>query len=160
MARPRQGGEGLGLMVVLRATVRSCVPTSRVSPGPPSGAWPAAVESSASPVSSTETRGAEGLTMKCDHDAITYTQRAKRKTVTAVDFVLSSSRDTPTMALAADCSIAVFNCKSSFQGYLSFLLRSYLFRSRIAAEVLFLSSCTSVRHRGLLQSDTRKRAMQ
>uniref|UniRef100_A0A8C6BJH6 Histone H4 n=1 Tax=Monodon monoceros TaxID=40151 RepID=A0A8C6BJH6_MONMO len=34
-------------------------------------------------------RGAEGLTMKCDHDAITYTQRAKRKTVTAVDFVLS-----------------------------------------------------------------------
>ena len=44
MARPRQGGEGLGLMVVLRATVRSYVPTSRV-------------ESSASPVSSTETRG-------------------------------------------------------------------------------------------------------
>nr|XP_004317749.2 LOW QUALITY PROTEIN: histone H4 [Tursiops truncatus] len=57
-------------------------------------------------------------------DAVTYTEHAKRKTVTAMDVsTRSSARDALSTASAAECSRSLFN-KRPFSGPPSFHLRS------------------------------------
>ena len=83
----------------LSATARSSVTTSRASPSPPSAASRAAVVSSASPVSShEETRGVLKVFLEnVIRDAVTYTEHARRKTVTAMDVVYALKRQGRTL---------------------------------------------------------------
>ena len=80
------------------ATARSFATTSRASPSPPSAASHAVVVSSASPALHEETRGVLKVFLEnVIRDAVTYTEHARRKTVTAMDVVYALKRQGRTL---------------------------------------------------------------
>ena len=80
----------------LSVTVRFCVTTFRASQSRLSVAWPAVEESNASPASSTR-RVLKVFLENVIRDAVTYTEHAKRKTVTAMDVVYALKRQGRTL---------------------------------------------------------------
>merc|ERR1712154_747060 len=81
-----------------RGTGRSSATTSRASPSLPFVVWPAAEESSAFRDSSTRRPGAFSRFLEnVIRDAVTYTEHAKRKTVTAMDVVYALKRQGRTL---------------------------------------------------------------
>ena len=80
-------------------TGRSFVTTSRASPSQPSVVWPAVEESSVSPASSTRrpVASSKSFLENVIRDAVTYTEHAKRKTVTAMDVVYALKRQGRTL---------------------------------------------------------------
>ncbi|CAI8034059.1 Histone H4 [Geodia barretti] len=79
-------------------TGRSCETTSRASPSRPSVVSPAEGESSISLASSTRRPAAsKSFLENVIRDAVTYTEHAKRKTVTAMDVVYALKRQGRTL---------------------------------------------------------------
>ena len=77
---------------------RSCVTTFKVSQSLPSDAWPVAEELKGSGLIYEETRGVLKVFLEnVIRDAVTYTEHAKRKTVTAMDVVYALKRQGRTL---------------------------------------------------------------
>uniref|UniRef100_A0A673HSD4 Histone H4 n=1 Tax=Sinocyclocheilus rhinocerous TaxID=307959 RepID=A0A673HSD4_9TELE len=86
-----KAGKGSG-KEALSATVKCCGITSRASPNPPS------VASRISGLIYEETRGVLKVFLEnVIRDAVTYTEHAKRKTVTAMDVVYALKRQGRTL---------------------------------------------------------------
>ena len=83
----------------LRGIARSFGTTSRASPSPTSGASPGGTVSRGSPASSTRRpKGVLKFFLKIViRDVVTYTEHAKRKTVSAIDVVYALMRQGRTL---------------------------------------------------------------